>query len=300
MSNDAQTIIREESSRLAAALAATDPSRQVPTCPEWTASDLLWHLTEVHEFWAAILASRATTDDQAGPIEEQIAPRPDDLEQLAERRAAATEALISQLEQRSDDEGAWFWFAADRTVGVIRRMQTHEATIHRVDAELTAGMPVTAIDPEVALAGLEHMIAVMWPAQLDWIPEWATLTPVATADIAADGEEPAAVLISRWRGTRPRDGKTFDVPVAQALARGDTVPAPDPRGPHAGKGPTAADGIWELPVAEVSGTAQALNLWAWGRFAAVEHAPGAGSSLRITGDQIAVAELAALIDNGID
>ena len=300
MSKDAQTIIREESDRLAAALTSTDPDRPVPTCPEWTASDLLWHLTEVHEFWTAILASGATTDEQAEPLEEQIAPRPDDLEHLVERRAAATEALIAQLQQRADDEAAWFWFAADRTVGVIRRMQTHEATIHRVDAELTAGTPVTAIDPAVALAGLEHMIAVMWPAQVDWIPAWATITPVATADIAADDEEPAAVLISRWRGTRPRDGTTFDVPVAQPLRRGDTVPAPGPRGRHAGEDPAAVDRIWDLPVAEVSGTAQALNLWAWGRSAALERAPGAESSLRITGDPSAVADLAALIDEGID
>lgn len=51
---------------------------------------------------------------------------------------AATDLLLGQLARRADDEPAWFWFAADRTVGAIRRMQTHEATVHRVDAELAA------------------------------------------------------------------------------------------------------------------------------------------------------------------
>src|SRR5690625_5320902 len=96
MSNDALTLIREESDRLATVLTATDPDRHVPSCPAWTAADLLWHLTEVHEFWGAILATGALTDEQAGSVEEQIAPRPEDVAQLCERRAAATDLLLGQ------------------------------------------------------------------------------------------------------------------------------------------------------------------------------------------------------------
>lgn len=143
-------------------------------------------------------------------------------------------------------------------------MQTHEATIHRVDAELTAEVPVTALDPGTPLAGLEHMIAVMWPAKLDGIPDWASITPVATADIAADGEEPAAVLISRWRDTRPRDGTIFDVPIAQPLTRDDTTVTLSRSARSAGQDSPTAEEIWQLPAAEVSGRAQALNLWARG------------------------------------
>src|SRR5690625_4237063 len=163
MSNDALTLIREESDRLATVLTATDPDRHVPSCPAWTAADLLWHLTEVHELWGAILATGALTDERAGAGEEQLAPRPADVAQLCERRAAATGLLLGQRARRSDDEPSWFWLAAERTVGIIRRMQTPEATIQRVDAELAAEAPVTRIAPSVALAGLQHMIEVMWP-----------------------------------------------------------------------------------------------------------------------------------------
>lgn len=298
MSNDALTLIREESDRLATVLTATDPDRHVPSCPAWTAADLLWHLTEVHEFWGAILATGALTDEQAGSVEEQIAPRPEDVAQLCERRAAATDLLLGQLARRSDDEPAWFWFAADRTVGIIRRMQTHEATIHRVDAELAAEAPVTRIAPSVALAGLQHMIEVMWPAQLDWVPDWAETTPVARADLAPDGQEPVTVLISRWRGTRPRDGRSLDVPVAQPMPQERRSPATGER--EAGTvGARGAGSLRELPAAEVTGTAQALNLWAWGRSLALETVAGATPPMRITGDDRAVAELAALIDEGI-
>src|SRR5699024_4651984 len=101
MSNDALTLIREESDRLATVLTATDPDRHVPSCHAWTAADLLWHLTEVHEFWGAILATGALTDEQAGSVEEQIAPRPEDVAQLCERRAAATDLLLGQLDRKS-------------------------------------------------------------------------------------------------------------------------------------------------------------------------------------------------------
>ena len=298
MSNDALTVIREESDRLATILAATDPDRQVPTCADWTAADLLWHLTQVHEFWGGILATGALPEAQPGAVVEHIAAPPEDPPQLRVRGPAATDLLLGQLARRTDDEPAWFWFAADRSVGIIRRMQTHEATIHRVDAELTAALPVTRIAPTVALAGLQHMIEVMWPAQLDRIPDWAKTTPVARAHLAADDQEPVTVLISRWRGTRPRDGRSFDVPVAEPMPQEHRSPATGSRGAGTAGDP-AADVLRELPAAEVTGTAQALNLWAWGRGLALDAAAGATPPMRITGDQSAVAELAALIDEGI-
>lgn len=51
---------------------------------------------------------------------------------------------------------------ADQTVGFTRRMQTYEATMHRVDAELTAGLPVGPIAPDVAASAVDHAIDVMW------------------------------------------------------------------------------------------------------------------------------------------
>ena len=44
MTIDAIATIREETERYVAALASTAPDQQVPTCPDWTADDLMWHL----------------------------------------------------------------------------------------------------------------------------------------------------------------------------------------------------------------------------------------------------------------
>lgn len=280
MSIDATAIIREEADRLAAVLLATDPDQQVPTCPDWNAADLLWHFAEVHEFWAGILAQLAQTEEQVEAISGAAAARPDDLEALAERRAAATDALLAQLETRRDDEPVWFWLSTEQNVGVIRRMQTHEAIIHRVDAELSAGRPVTPVAAEIALAGLDHVQRVMWPAAVEWIPQWARIAPAAVIEIEAGGSGPDQLLISRWSGTRPRDGVQFDAPVGRLLEN-------------------AAEGD-SLPRATVSGSPFALDLWAWGRSLALEHLAGGSEKVEIVGDPEAVQQLEALLAEGHD
>lgn len=51
---------------------------------------------------------------------------------------------------------------SDQSVGFTRRMQVHEAVMHRIDAELAAGLPVKSIDAGVAQAGIVHAVEVMF------------------------------------------------------------------------------------------------------------------------------------------
>ena len=280
MSIDATAVIRQESERLVSVLTATDPGQKVPTCPDWTADDLLWHVAEVHEFWTAILAAGATTEDEVMAIEEAKQPRPDGREAVLERRTAATAALIAQLESHADEDPAWFWYSAVQGVGATRRMQIHESTIHRVDAELTAGVPVSAIDAEVAAAGLDHVLQVMWPAAYEWIPEWASLTPIAVVEIRPEGGDARWLGISRWTGTRPRDGQEFDVPVGRLIE--DAAEAE------------------QLPRSSATGSALALGLWAWGREQALEKLATGAEEVSLEGDPTALAALRALLSEGHD
>src|SRR3546814_12271564 len=50
--------IRLESSRFRDVLASIDPATPVPSCPEWTAADLLWHLSGVQDFWSHVVTHR--------------------------------------------------------------------------------------------------------------------------------------------------------------------------------------------------------------------------------------------------
>lgn len=281
---DPLALIDAEAARSSSVLAATDPAAPVPTCPDWTALDLLWHVTEVHEFWASVLATEARTDEDAEKADGKKDPRPegeDAREQLVERRARATASLLAQLEKRPDDQAAWTWFPADQSVGFTRRMQVHEATMHRVDAELTAGAEtLSPISEEVAADGLDHAVAVMFAAGHDWIPEWAELSPLALLRLLPEGGEALDVEIAHWTGTRPRDGQEFDHLVAR--------PLPEDADPDA------------LPFAQAEGTALAIYLWLWGRSPGLDRLHGGAQQVELSGDEDAVPHVIDLLAQGMD
>ena len=145
--------IGRESRRFRDVLAGCDPAARVPSCPHWDASDLLWHLTQVQAFWAGIVRTRP-----AGPQGEE-APRPETHAELLTRFDAAHASLLTALETADPAEAAWTW-AEEQTVGFSYRRQAHEALIHRLDAELTAG-DVTALDPLLAADGVDEALTVV-------------------------------------------------------------------------------------------------------------------------------------------
>ena len=49
--------LERETRRARECLADADPAARVPSCPDWSADDLLWHLGgEVQDFWAWVIA----------------------------------------------------------------------------------------------------------------------------------------------------------------------------------------------------------------------------------------------------
>jgi uncharacterized protein (TIGR03083 family) len=259
---DRIAVIRGEAQRFADVLADTPPESRCPTCPDWNAADLLWHLTEVHTFWATVLGDDLRTDEQAESAEQHKPERPDSVAAMLPLRGRATEDLLAQLAALADDEPRWTWWEADQTVGFTRRMQTYEATMHRVDAELTAGVDVSPISPAVAAGAVDHCADVMW----GWMPDWAVRESLAVAElVASDTGQRWLVDVGHWTGTGPQSGNAFD----------------EPHGTRADPGAT--------PTVTVTGTVQGLALWAWTR----------GGTVQIVGDDAGKAALGGLIDRGI-
>jgi uncharacterized protein (TIGR03083 family) len=259
---DRHAVIRAEAGRFAELLGAADPEAHCPTCPEWNAADLLWHLTEVHLFWAGILRSGARTDEDVAAVEQAKPARPDGVAELLAMREQATGALLAELDRLDDVEPRWSWWAPDQTVGFTRRMQTYEATFHRVDAELTAGVSVGPIADDVAAGAVDHCVDVMW----GWMPAWATYEPLATAAFdATDTGQSWTVEIGHWTGTGPESGNVFDEPRAVRGHSGDTASV------------------------TVAASAEQLARWAWTR----------GGQVRTDGTPAGLAVLDTLIANGI-
>jgi uncharacterized protein (TIGR03083 family) len=233
---DRLAIIDSESQRLAEVLSAADPDSRCPTCPDWTASDLLWHLINVHFFWAGVLSRHVLNEAGLPAIEEAKPDRPDSVVDMLALREEATAALVLQLAERDDAEPCWSWWPPDQTVGFTRRMQTHEATMHRVDAELTAGLPVSRIARDVATDAVDHAVDVMW----GWMPDGATARAHSVVEfVATDADARWLVEVGSW---------TAGVNEAPRAVRA-----------------TAGE-----PASAVSAPAEDLALWAWTRGGAVE------------------------------
>jgi uncharacterized protein (TIGR03083 family) len=257
---DRKRFIQGESDRFGVVLATTDPASRVPTCPEWNAVDLLKHLTQVHRFWAAVIGDRLTAED-VGELEKNRPALPDDPARLQDLRREATAAMLSALTGRDSSEPAWSWFPPDQTVGFTWRMQTHEATMHRVDAELTAGLPIGPIDPEVAVDGIDHVVDVMWA----WAPGEAERRVTATFELqATDARRSWLVNSFRWSGQAW--GQTFTDQIG--CERADTGE----------------------PEATITGTAEDLDLLLWTR---------ADRNVVRLGKEQALSELQAILDDGI-
>jgi len=229
---DRLAVIDAESRRLAEVLSAADPASRCPTCPDWSASDLLWHLTNVHYFWAGVLSRRILDDADLAAVEAAKPDRPDEQTALLGLREEATAALLRQLAERDDAEPCWSWWPPDQTVGFTRRMQTYEATMHRVDAELAAGLPVNPITDDVAAGAVDHAVDVMW----GWMPDGATHHSGAVVELVATDTG------ARWLV----DVGSWSTPVGES----------SPRAVRASVGEPSA--VVSAPVGD-------LALWAWTR-----------------------------------
>src|SRR5262245_22486802 len=102
---DRLAIIDAESRRFAEVL-----SPACPTCPDWSASDLLWHLTNVHYFWAGVLSRRILDEAHLATVEAAKPDRPEEHTALLGLREEATAALVRQLVERDDAEPCWSWW----------------------------------------------------------------------------------------------------------------------------------------------------------------------------------------------
>jgi uncharacterized protein (TIGR03083 family) len=230
---DFRAHLRADSARFREALSAADPTAEVPSCPGWDAAELLWHLSEVQDFWAAIVRDRLDDPERA----EELSRAADYEAQLAQFDACSTR-LIDALAAAPDGTAIWTWFPADQTAGFVRRRQAHEALIHRLDAELTVGA-VTDLDPALATDGVLEVLERMYSAT----PRWANhvldgpIGRVVTTDTGADW----LVQIGHWSGHSPDTGNTYDdEPTLGVVEAGE-------------------------PSFTISGTSRDVDAWLWNR-----------------------------------
>jgi uncharacterized protein (TIGR03083 family) len=225
-----------ESARFADAIQQARPQARVPSCPDWDADDLLWHLGLVQHFWTTVVRDKLPGDE----AEKRNPDRPPGGRAvLLGFYRQASQALAAALRATSPDTPAWTW-SQDQTAGFIYRRQAHEALIHRIDAELTAGAR-TPLDAQLAADGVDESLRIMYAA----CPGWATITPIPGRTLrlrATDTGDSWLVTLARFTGTDP-EGTSYDEPDIHIAESDPGEPA----------------------RAEITGTAADLDCWLWHR-----------------------------------
>jgi uncharacterized protein (TIGR03083 family) len=254
--------LARDSARFAVVLRETPPTALVPSCPGWDADDLLWHLGQVQWFWGTVVRERLAGEQ----VEELIPDRPSGRDGLLAFYQRASRDLGEILAARAPGSPAWTW-SADQTVGFIHRRQAHEALIHRMDAELTAGER-TGMDARLSADGVDEALRVMYGG----VPGWGTFAPASPGAVrvhAVDTGDSWLVTPGRFTGTDPGDHVSYDEPCLQIAER------------DAG----------EQAAAQIAGGAADLDCWLW-------HRPPVGPVER-SGDADVLGSLDAVIAPGI-
>ncbi|MET0694851.1 MAG: maleylpyruvate isomerase family mycothiol-dependent enzyme [Propionibacteriaceae bacterium] len=254
--------IEHESALFSAEVGAAPADRPVPSCPDWSTADLIWHLAEVQWFWAAIVRDHLSDPD----LVPTRPTRPDAVEDLRAFGVRCSAELMSALARAQPADAVWTW-ATEKSVAFVLRRQAHEALIHRVDAELVSRQR-HPIDPALAADGVDEVLRIMHSPTRPW----ATVTPdrEATVRIATtDTGDSWAVTLARFTGTDP-EGTSYEDPV---LVIADQDSGADTR-------------------ASITGAAADLDCWLWNR-------PPVGA-IEQHGDAAVLAGFETVITEGIE
>ena len=138
-------------------------------------------------------------------------------------------AIIKALDVGREERPTWSWHHSDFTTDFWFRRMAHETVIHRIDAQLSRG-EVTAIDDDLAVDGVDEV--------LDFLPLLGSWDEAPNVDF---GIVAVCAITSQ--------GATYWT--VEFTSERATV--------------TRADGMHPQARLTISGDAQALDLYLWGR-----------------------------------
>jgi len=247
--NDYLDAIRADSDLLVSA-ALKGMGAEIPAYPGWTARELVVHTGQVHWSKGEVVRDRRTENRDS----DDVAVPPDS--ELIDWFIKGSEMLVDTLAMADPATPVWTWIEDDQTASFWFRRMAHETLIHRVDAEQAHGS-VTSTSPELCADGIDEILTRF----IGGPPGWASI------------EEGEGIIELR----------AFE---RSWFIRRDTYSGTTPSGRFVEKDwvYNPVDPVSE-PATIVSGTAQAMSQWLWGR--------GSITDLTVMGDAESAVKLRA-------
>lgn len=140
----------------------------VPSCPGWSLSDLVQHVGMVYLHKAVCM--RTGESPATWPPPAALEEPPLDL------LARAHDELMAEFAQHDPAERTFTWYAPDQSVGFWIRRMAQETVIHRVDAELGAGVSIATVPDDLARDGVDELlVAFVQYGSREWPEEYGDL-----------------------------------------------------------------------------------------------------------------------------
>lgn len=200
--------LRSQGELLGDAAGKAELTAPVPSCPGWAVRDLLLHIGGVHRWAATVVRERRPAPLGLDQPYDIVAEPPGD-DALLDWFRTGHAALVRTLSEAPADLACWAFLPAPSPLAFWARRQTHETTVHRVDADLAAGVEVAPIEPSLAEDGLDELLTCFVSnrnRRLRSDEPW-TLAVHAT-DVAADwlvSIGPNLPTVHRTAGPEPAD-----------------------------------------------------------------------------------------------
>ncbi len=207
--------IRQSGDRMVAALEGVDLDTPVPSCPEWAVRDLVRHQAGVHA-WARIIVNERLKVSPEKNQAQMVGGWPADRELLTWFRSGY-QALADVLANAPESLECWTFLRASTPLVHWTRRQAHETAIHRVDAELAAGVAPEPFERAFAVDGIDELLTafITRPGRGPRADK-----PTSFAVQCTDSGEAWTVYYDHEKAVTERSGD----PDADAIVRG---PAPD-------------------------------------------------------------------------
>jgi len=204
----------------------------IPASPVNVPSCPGWTTDDLAKHMAHVYLGQAFVVETGSQAEnkEHLAPYPR-TEDFLEFMGWGFEAITKALDINRPERSTWSWHHSDHSVDFWFRRMAHETVIHRIDAELALGS-VTPIDEALALDGVDEV--------LDFLPLMGSWPEVPNIDFGI-----VSIVASATGGT-----KFWDLNFTNEAA---TVS-------------TAAESHADARLV-ISGDAEAMDLYLWGRIA---------------------------------
>jgi uncharacterized protein (TIGR03083 family) len=153
--------IATNAASLSSLLRAMPPTARVPSCPDWSMSDLGAHVGDFAAFYSHAVSESTGAARPPWPNTWRAGgSSPLGGVPAARHFDQRVNFLLAVLRATPPDARVPTWHSDDQTAHFVARRAAHEIAIHRVDAEIAAGAR-GVIDPGIAVDGIEEVLLMV-------------------------------------------------------------------------------------------------------------------------------------------